>query len=93
MIVRRNPKRVTVTALFLQPIQVHTGSSDEDGRLVLAEGRLVAVLVRLADQAAHQGLVGAWFLEAGFGPCAATTAPLFQNLEAAEDWVRIQLEA
>jgi len=59
---------------------------------VLAEGRLVAVLVRLADQA-HQGLVGAWFLEAGFGPCAATTPPMFQNLDAAKDWVRTQLEA
>lgn len=31
-------------------------------------------LVRLEDRA-HEGLVGAWFLEAGFGPCAATTPP------------------
>lgn len=49
-------------------------------------------LVRLEDRA-HEGLVGAWFLEAGFGPCAATTPPpVFQNLDAAQDWVRIQLE-
>ena len=59
---------------------------------MLAEGRLVAVLVRLADQA-HQGLVGAWFLEAGFGPCAATTPPMFQSLDAAQNWVKIQLGA
>jgi len=78
--------------LLLQPIQVHTGSSDEDGRLVLVEGRLVAVLVCLTDQA-HDGLVGAWFLEAGFGPCAATTPPVFQSLDAAQDWIRIQVEA
>ena len=33
---------------------VHTGGADEDGRLVLAEGRLVAVLVRLTDRV-HEG--------------------------------------
>ena len=88
---RRNPKRAAITELLLQGIQVHTGSSDEDGQLVLAEGRLVAVLVHLADRA-HDGLVGAWFLEAGFGPCAATTPPVFQSLDAAQDWVRSQLE-
>ncbi len=76
----------------MQPIQVHTGSSDEEGRLVLVEGRLVAVLVRLTDRA-HDVLVGTWFLEAGFGPCAATSPPVFQTLDAAQDWVRIQIEA
>ncbi len=59
---------------------------------MLVEGRLVAVLVRLTDRA-HDRLVEAWFLEAGFGPCAATTPPVFQSLDAAQDWIQIQFEA
>ena len=76
----------------LQPTRVATGSADEEGQLVLADGRLVAVLVRLAD-ATHAGLVGSWFLEAGFGPCAASKAPTFASLEAAAGWVERQLAA
>jgi len=76
--------------LLLRPLPVHTGSGDEDGQLVLANGRLVAVLVRLAD-AAHAGLLGAWFLEVGFGPCAQTAPPVFNDLDAAQDWIRQQL--
>lgn len=78
--------------LRLRPIPVFTGSGDDDGRLVLADGRLVAVLVRLRDQA-HDDLVGAWFLEAGFGPCAEAAAPIFATLDAARDWVHDQIEA
>jgi hypothetical protein len=33
-----------------QPIRVETGSSEEDGRLVLVDGKLVAVLVRLSNE-------------------------------------------
>ncbi len=77
--------------LSLRPVPVHTGSGDEDGQLVLANGRLVAVLVRLGD-AAHAGLLGAWFLEAGFGPCAQATAPVFCDLDAARNWIRQQFE-
>lgn len=35
--------------LILEPVPVNTGSRDEEGRLVLVNGCLVAVLVRLAD--------------------------------------------
>jgi len=76
--------------LLLRPVPVHTGSADEDGQLVLADGRLVAVLVRLGD-AAHAGLLGAWFLEAGFGPCAQVAPPVFSDLDAAQDWIRQRL--
>lgn len=76
--------------LLLHPVPVHTGSGDEDGQLVLADGRLVAVLVRLGD-AAHAGLLGAWFLEAGFGPCSQAAPPLFTDLDAAQDWIRQRL--
>ncbi len=78
--------------LLLRPVSVYTGSGDQDGQLVLANGRLVAVLVRLADMS-HAGLVGAWFLEAGFGPCAHVVAPIFSDLDAAQSWIRQQLEA
>jgi len=56
------------------------------------DGRLVAVLVRLADRA-HAEHIGAWFLEAGFGPCACAQWPVFDSLEMARDWVRRQLGA
>ena len=78
--------------LLLQPMRVATGSADEEGRLVLADGQLVAVLVQLAE-AAYAGLVGSWFLEAGFGACAVPTAPTFASLEAALAWVEHQLAA
>jgi len=72
--------------LLLQPVPVHTGSGDEDAQLVLADGRLVAVLVRLADPM-HGSLVGRWFLEAGFGPCAAGMGSVFDSLDSAQLWI------
>lgn len=77
--------------LLLHPMPVHTGSGDQDGQLVLADGRLVAVLVRL-DDTSHAGLVGAWFLEAGFGPCAHVVAPIFRDLDMARNWIRQQFD-
>ena len=61
-----------------------------EGRLVLADGELVAVLVRL-DAEVHGTARGRWFLEAGFGRLAGTPAP-FVDLRAAEDWLRARLE-
>jgi hypothetical protein len=71
--------------ITLQPISVATGSQDEDGRLVLLDGKLVAVLVHLVDEV-HETMRGAWYVEAGFGPCAASTARSFASLEEAERW-------
>ena len=53
--------------ISFQPIEVLTASEDRDGRLVLIDGKLAAVLVRLNDQAHDPLLRGAWYLEAGFG--------------------------
>ena len=78
------------TAVLLQPIRVATRCADKDGQLVLADGELVAVLVRLAD-AAHGRLVGSWYLEAGFGACAAARPPVFDTFEAAQTWIRCRL--
>ena len=73
-------------SLELQPVRVDTGTEDEEGCLVFADGRLVAVLVRLSEQ--HDGLAGQWFHEHGFGPALDEPAhPVFPTLEAAKDWI------
>ena len=78
-------------AITLQPIPVMTGSQDQEGRLVLADGQLVAVLVRLADEV-HGDKRGGWFLEAGFGHCDGPQHPVFASLDEAEIWVRRRIE-
>ncbi|MET0314443.1 MAG: hypothetical protein ABW275_08625 [Hansschlegelia sp.] len=73
-----------------QPIRVATGTADEDGRLVLVDGRLVAVIVRLVDES-HGPAIGQWSLEAGFNGVESVKPPLFANLAAAERWIDLQL--
>ena len=86
------PDRAPAPSLRVRPTRVATRSANEEGRLVLVDGRLVAVLVRLQD-AAHGGLVGSWYLEAGFGACADPRPPVFDTLDAARAWVRRRLAA
>ena len=73
--------------ITLQPTPVITGSDDREGCLVLADYRLVAVLVLLADEM-HGPERGRWFVEAGFGPCRTEAPPVFDDLDAARAWVR-----
>ena len=80
-----------MTQLSVQPIQVGTTCDDEDGRLVLAEDRLVAVLVRLED-VMLDGARGRWHLEAGFGRCTGAQPAPFADLEEATAWVAARLE-
>jgi hypothetical protein len=69
----------------LQPVRVATGF-DEEGMMVLDERqRLVAVLVRLADD--NEVAPGQWYLEAGFGRIDGTNHPLFSTLDMAQDWI------
>ena len=71
--------------LTLQPVQVRTGS-DEEGMLVLHNGRLVAVLVHLSDE--NEAAPGDWYLEAGFGPgLEGPDHPTFDSLDAAQNWL------
>ena len=72
-----------------QPIRVATRSADQEGCLILADGNLVAVVVRLAEEL-HGTLKGAWFLEASFG-AADTPPPSFPDIDAAEAWLARQL--
>jgi hypothetical protein len=53
--------------ITFQPIEVLTASEDREGCLVLVDGKLAAVLVRLSDQAHESLLRGAWYIEAGLG--------------------------
>ncbi|TXN72025.1 hypothetical protein [Methylobacterium sp. WL6] len=75
--------------LRLQPVQVATGSGDQESRLVFADGFLAAVLVQLSDQ--HGEDAGKWFLEAGFGALDDPRSPLFADLDAARIWIEIRL--
>jgi hypothetical protein len=75
--------------VVLQPIRVDTDSSDQEGRLVLANGLLVGVLVRL-DEAEHER-AGQWFLEVGLGALQGLNAPTFASLPDATRWLRQNL--
>ena len=77
-----------IQALTLAPVRVGTGAADEDGRLVFAEGLLVAVLIQLAE--GHDA-VGHWFLEHGFGRLDVPMSPTFADLQIAENWIASRL--
>ncbi len=72
----------------LRPIHVRTGSKDKEGRLVLADGELAAVLVRLDDEM-HGSDQGKWFLEVMFG--SPRRAEPFAAVEDAEAWLKEQI--
>lgn len=73
----------------LRSVRVDTGGPDEDGFLVFAADRLVAVLVRLSDQ--HKEAAGQWFLEHGFGRLDKPNLPVFVDLHAAQRWIEESL--
>ncbi len=76
--------------LILQPVQVATGL-DEEGMLVFAEHRLIAVLVQLSDIHKELGVTGQWFLETGYGRYLAGEHPTFPDLDAAQAWISQRL--
>jgi hypothetical protein len=76
-------------SLRLQPVQVATGSADQDSQLVFHDGLLVAVLVCLSDE--HEDEAGKWFLEAGFGRVNTATPPTFADLGEAQNWIEQRL--
>ena len=58
-------------------------------------GRLVAVLVRIADAGVEKDREGLsnWHMEAGFGRCAVSVPPSFDTLADAVAWIRAQWSA
>jgi hypothetical protein len=83
--------------ITLQTMPVMIDGGSHEGRLVLADGSLVAVFARVtpAETAGDDGPAGDWFLEAGFGPCGSMMTvrpPVFATLDDAVGWVRTTLE-
>ena len=77
------------TLVVLQSIAVDTGSADQDGRLVIANGKLIAVLVHVGDP--EHEIVGGWFLEVGLGRLHGLRPATFATLEDATRWLRQRL--
>jgi hypothetical protein len=77
--------------LRLQPVQVATGSKDQESRLVFHDGFLVAILIRLSDE--HESDAGRWFLEAGFGQVDCIRPATFADLDEAQVWIAGQLSS
>ncbi|ACA15133.1 conserved hypothetical protein [Methylobacterium sp. 4-46] len=73
---------------------VNTAGPDHQGCLLFVDRRLVAVLVRLEQDAfLDPEFWGHWFLEAGFGPCQPRgRAPSFATTDEALGWARQQVE-
>lgn len=70
-----------------RPIPISSHFGDADGRLVLIDDTLFAVLSRLDASHYEESLRGRWFLEAGFGRLATNTPPTSVSLDEAADWV------
>jgi hypothetical protein len=78
--------------ITFQPMRVLIDGYDSDGRLILADDQLAAVIV-LLDAEHHAEDRGKWYLEAGFGKCAVNSgnAPLWSTPEEAGAWVQGRL--
>jgi hypothetical protein len=77
--------------ITFQPIPVALDDERVDGRLVLADSHLVAVLVKLSPS--HEEFAGKWFAEALFGALAEECNPVFTDLEEARTWIMSRLRA
>jgi hypothetical protein len=73
--------------ISFQPMRVLIDGHDTDGRLILADGQLAAVIVRLDSEHHDLERRGLWHLEAGFGKCNIKDSPLFKTPEEAGAWV------
>jgi hypothetical protein len=81
-----------MTSIKFQPVEVMTNGGVSDGRLALANGRLIAVLIHVlsSQTEGHGSSAEGWYREAGFGPCsdlATRPPPLFGSLEEARGWI------
>jgi hypothetical protein len=82
--------RETITC---EPVRIATdGAGGADGFLLFAGGRLVAVITPLR-QSVNGEAQDNWYLEAGFGPCAAHPVLVFRTPDEARGWVGERLAA
>jgi hypothetical protein len=73
--------------ISFQPMRVLIDGHDSEGNLILADGQLAAVIVRLDGETHDPEHKGLWNLEAGFGQCAVRAVPPFTTPEEAGAWV------
>lgn len=71
--------------ITFEPIPVALDDENLEGRLVLADAHLVAVLVMLSPS--HEEFAGKWFAEALFGSLAEEGNPVFTDLDEARTWI------
>ena len=71
---------------------MHLKHEKVEGRLVLADAHLIAVLVMLPPS--EEEFAGKWFAEALFGSLAEEGHPIFSNLEEVRSWIssRVQVD-
>jgi hypothetical protein len=70
----------------LKPIEV--ASVDREGQLILFNGALVGVLVKLSNL--HGELAGSWYLETGYDGLRDERLT-FPDLDAAKRWINDRL--
>ena len=74
-------------SITFRPIAIAIGAPDDQGQLVLVDGRLAAVLSHLLDSAHGEEHRGGWFVEAAFGAIGEYAQELiFANLAEAACW-------
>jgi len=82
---------MTAPLLETRTLEVLTDGGSRHGVLVLSEGKLAAVLIRVeGEETGQPGSAGGWYLEAGFGPCGnlVTLQPdVFADQSQALDWI------
>jgi len=81
------PESLNKMSVELREIQI-ASEYDHDGRLILIDGRLVAVMVKLSEL--HEHLAGRWYLETGYG-VLKNEQPNFLDLDSAIEWIRHRL--
>ena len=73
--------------ITFMPMRVLIDGHDTYGNLILSDGQLAAVIVRLDGEHHGREDKGLWNLEAGFGKCASRSVPVFKTLDEAGAWV------
>jgi hypothetical protein len=71
----------------LKEIQI-ASDYDHEGRLILIDGRLIAVMVKLSEL--HEHLAGRWYLETGYG-VLKSEQPSFSDLDSAVEWIQCRV--
>jgi hypothetical protein len=77
--------------ISFRPSRVLIDGHVSEGKLILADAQLAALIVRLDGEHHAPEHRGCWRLEPWLSKCAVSTAPLFRTPEEAGDWVRQRL--